>query len=151
VASDTLEQWELVNLTGDAHPIHLHFTQFQVLNRQRLDAEDYAESVYGTDDLAPGTGTYFGDGVPPFPGEVNPPVEPFLIGRPSPPPANERGWKDTVVAMPGEVTRILVPFGAQAAAGAPLAFSASHTGTYVWHCHILEHEDNDMMQRYTIA
>ena len=54
-------------------------------------------------------------------------------------------------AMPGEVTRILVPFGTNAVPGSPMAIGASHTGPYVWHCHILEHEDNDMMQRYVIT
>ena len=78
------------------------------------------------------------------------PVTPFLTGRPKAAPANERGWKDTVVSMPGEVTRIRVPFGAGAAGGAPLAIGSSFKGEYVWHCHILEHEDNDMMQRYVI-
>ena len=53
-------------------------------------------------------------------------------------------------AMPGEVTRILVPFGAHAVPGLPMAFQSSFTGNYVWHCHILEHEDNDMMARYVI-
>jgi spore coat protein A, manganese oxidase len=154
VASDSLEQWDLVNLTGDAHPIHLHFTQFQVLNRQRIDAVGYHTAVYGPGPLVPGSGTYYGDGVQPYPGQVNPPVAPFLRGGSKSPPANERGWKDTVVAMPGEVTRILVPFGPGAAGDAvdrPMAIGAAHTGTYVWHCHILEHEDNDMMQHYTIV
>jgi spore coat protein A, manganese oxidase len=140
VASNTLEMWELVNLTGDAHPIHLHFTQFQVLNRQRIDAAGYQTAAYGAGMLMENTGTY-----PP------PPVGPFLKGGAKPPAANEQGWKDTVVAMPGEVTRILVPFGPTAAgAGNPLAIGTAFTGTYVWHCHILEHEDNDMMQKYLI-
>ncbi|SFN54571.1 multicopper oxidase domain-containing protein [Mycetocola miduiensis] len=52
--------------------------------------------------------------------------------------------------MPGEVTRIVVPFGADAA-GSTTAFQASFLGDYVWHCHILEHEDNEMIQRYTIV
>jgi spore coat protein A, manganese oxidase len=52
--------------------------------------------------------------------------------------------------MPGQVTRILVPFGANAAGGAPLAMGRTYRGEYVWHCHILEHEDNDMMQRYEV-
>ena len=56
-----------------------------------------------------------------------------------------------MVAMPGEVTRLRVPFGPGAAGGAPLAIGSSFTGEYVWHCHILEHEDNDMMQRYLIT
>ena len=52
--------------------------------------------------------------------------------------------------MPGEVTRILVPFGASAAGNDPVAVGSTFIGQYVWHCHILEHEDNDMMQRYVV-
>lgn len=139
VGANTLEQWDLINTTVDAHPIHLHFTQFQVLNRQKFDSAGYAAAHYGPQPLAPNTGSF-----PP------PPVAAFLRGAPKAPPANEQGWKDTVIAMPGEVTRIVVPFGANAA-GSVTAFQASFTGPYVWHCHILEHEDNDMMQRYVIA
>lgn len=139
VGADTLEQWDLINTTVDAHPIHLHFTQFQVLNRQRFDAAAYLASTYGPQPLAPDSG--------PFPPA---PVGPFLRGGTKPPAPNEQGWKDTVRSMPGEVTRILVPFGADAG-GSVTAFQASFTGEYVWHCHILEHEDNDMMQRYAIA
>jgi FtsP/CotA-like multicopper oxidase with cupredoxin domain len=141
VQGDTLEQWELINTTVDAHPIHLHFTQFQVLNRQRFDVGNYLAATGFVD---PATGLV-------TPGRGNSvPVGPFLRGRALLPPANEQGWKDTVVAMPGEVTRIRVPFGAGAAGGAPLAIGSSFKGEYVWHCHILEHEDNDMMQRYVI-
>ncbi|MEC5189973.1 MULTISPECIES: multicopper oxidase family protein [unclassified Arthrobacter] len=139
VATNTLERWDLVNTTVDAHPIHLHFTQFQVLNRQKFDSAGYLAATYGPQPLAANTGSF-----PP------PPVAAFLRGGPKAPPANERGWKDTVVAMPGEVTRIVVPFGANAG-GSATAFQTSFTGPYVWHCHILEHEDNDMMQRYVIA
>jgi spore coat protein A, manganese oxidase len=141
VEGDTLEEWELINTTVDAHPIHLHFTQFQTLNRQRFDVGDYLAATGYVD---PATGLV----TPGQGGTV--PVTPFLIGRPAAAPANERGWKDTVVAMPGEVTRIRVPFGAGAAGGAPLAIGSSFKGEYVWHCHILEHEDNDMMQRFVI-
>ncbi|MEW1919791.1 multicopper oxidase family protein [Pseudarthrobacter oxydans] len=141
VQGDTLEEWELINTTVDAHPIHLHFTQFQVLNRQRFDVGKYLAATGYVD---PGTGLV-------TPGQGSSvPVTPFLTGRPKAAPANERGWKDTAVSMPGEVTRISVPFGAGAAGGAPLAIGSSFTGEYVWHCHILEHEDNDMMQRYVI-
>lgn len=141
VKSDTLEQWELINTTVDAHPIHLHFTQFQVLNRQRFDADAYLAATGYTN---PVSGLV-------VPGQGNAvPVDPFLIGRPKNAPAGEQGWKDTVVALPGEVTRIRVPFGAAAAGGAPLAIGESFKGEYVWHCHVLEHEDNDMMQRYVI-
>ncbi|MDQ0147645.1 multicopper oxidase family protein [Pseudarthrobacter niigatensis] len=141
VEGDTLEQWELINTTEDAHPIHLHFTQFQVLNRQKFHADAYLEE---TGYIDPATGL-----VTPGRGKAVE-VERFLIGRPRDAAANEQGWKDTVVALPGEVTRIRVPFGAGAAGGKPLAIGSSFKGDYVWHCHILEHEDNDMMQRYTI-
>ena len=142
VRSDTLEQWELINTTGDAHPIHLHFTQFQVVGRQKFDVDAYLAATGFVDAatglLVPGQGKTV-------------PAGPFLIGREKGAPPHEQGWKDTVVAMPGDVTRIRVPFGAAAAGGAPLAIGSSFKGEYVWHCHILEHEDNDMMQRYVIA
>ncbi len=141
VHRDTLEQWNLINTTADAHPMHLHFTQFQVLNRQPFNAAAYFAETYGTQPVTPNTGSF-----PP----PSPSVGDFLLPGTRTPPANERGWKDTVIAMPGEVTRILVPFGANAVPGSPMAIQASHTGEYVWHCHILEHEDNDMMQRFVI-
>lgn len=56
-----------------------------------------------------------------------------FTGPPAPPLPNERGWKDTIRSTPGEITRIVVRFG-------------PYTGRYVWHCHLLEHEDYDMMR-----
>ena len=141
VKSDSLEEWELINTTGDAHPIHLHFTQFQVRDRQKFDVDAYLADTGFVD---PATGL-----LKPGGGETVP-SRPFLVGRPKEALANEQGWKDTVVAMPGEVTRIRVPFGARAAGKDPVAIGSSFKGEYVWHCHILEHEDNDMMQRYVI-
>ena len=145
VGKDTLEIWELINTTVDAHPMHLHFTQFQVLNRQGFDDAGYLTAAYGVKPVGapvwpiPNTGSSI-------------PVAPFLIGGTQAPAANEMGWKDTIVAMPGEVTRIVVPFGAKpAGVVGPMAITASHTGKYVSHCHILEHEENDMMMRFTIV
>ena len=60
-----------------------------------------------------------------------------FIGPPEPPDPNEAGWKDTVRAHSKMVTRIIVPF-------------EGFTGRYVWHCHILEHEDNEMMRPYEV-
>jgi len=147
--TNTLEQWDFINTTVDAHPMHLHFTQFQVLNRQKYDAAGYLLARFGPQ---PPTAPIWP--VPDTAGNTTVTVTPFLKGNPSLPPPNERGWKDTVVAMPGEVTRILVPFGATIT-GAPLttgpmAIGTSYTGDYVSHCHILEHEENDMMMRYKI-
>jgi spore coat protein A len=60
-----------------------------------------------------------------------------FLGPPQPPEPNEAGWKDTVRADSQMVTRIIVPF-------------TGFTGRYVWHCHILEHEDNEMMRPYEV-
>lgn len=57
----------------------------------------------------------------------------IFTGPPVPPAPDEKGWKDTIRNNPGEVTRIIVCFG-------------PYTGNYVWHCHLLEHEDYDMMR-----
>jgi spore coat protein A len=59
------------------------------------------------------------------------------IGPAEPPEPNEAGWKDTVRADPKMVTRIIVRF-------------EGYAGRYVWHCHILEHEDNEMMRPYDV-
>jgi FtsP/CotA-like multicopper oxidase with cupredoxin domain len=74
------------------------------------------------------------------------------VGSPRPASGAEVGWKDTIIAYPGTVTRIIVPFGGTAA-GIPAPFVGDakgakvqrFVGQYVFHCHILEHEDNDMM------
>ena len=89
------EVWEIHNFTADAHPIHIHEVQFQVVDRQ------------------------------PFGGAARPPE------------ANETGLKDTVTAYPGEITRVRVTFDLP--------------GLYVWHCHIVEHEDNEMMRPFFIG
>ena len=111
-----------------------------MLDRQPFDAAGYLGAAYA----GPGGLVTLGSGPYPAPSPA-----PFLTGPALPPPPNERGWKDTVQAPPGTVTRIAVPFGS--IVGAPVAAPDVHSGDYVWHCHILEHEDNDMMQRYRIA
>lgn len=105
---DTVEIWNLINLTDDAHPIHLHLVRFQILDRRRFAVDEYNQ----TKNLR-----YTGRVVPPEPGEA--------------------GWKDTVRADPGMVTRIIVRF-------------EGYTGRFVWHCHILEHEDNEMMRPFQV-
>jgi spore coat protein A, manganese oxidase len=140
---DTVERWNLINLTEDTHPIHLHLVQFLLADRQPLDAAAYLEAVYGTDMLTPdlvGTGTL------PYPSPDG-----FLTGEARAPWPAEKGWKDTIQAHPGEVTRIIVPFGARAGVGVPFGDRVTHTGEYVWHCHILEHEDNEMMLPYRVV
>ncbi|HEX6060221.1 MAG TPA: multicopper oxidase [Gemmatimonadaceae bacterium] len=108
----TTEVWNIINLTPDTHPIHLHQTMFQVLDRQLFDAVGYM--------AAKGTGA-----------PIDP--TPFFRGPAAPPDPYEDGWKDTVRANPNEVTRIVAKF-------------EDYAGFYVWHCHILEHEDHEMMR-----
>jgi spore coat protein A len=91
----SIEIWEIYNFTQDAHPIHIHEVQFQVVNRQ------------------------------PFDGDARPPER------------WETGFKDSVIAYPEEITRIKAMFDLP--------------GLYVWHCHIVEHEDNEMMRPYFIG
>jgi hypothetical protein len=64
------------------------------------------------------------------------PLTMLLVGQPTLPEANESGYKDTVIAYPGEVTRLKATFDI--------------AGLYVWHCHIVEHEDNEMMRPYCV-
>jgi bilirubin oxidase len=94
-AVGAIEVWEMHNFTEDAHPIHIHEVQFQLVNRQPFD------------------------------------------GSPRGPEAWETGFKDTVIAYPGEITRVKALF--------------DRPGLFVWHCHIVEHEDNEMMRPYFIG
>lgn len=140
------EEWMIVNLTMDTHPIHLHLVQFQLKNRQDIKIDCYQKEW---EDV---------NGIPPLmhdPIEV--PVEPYLIGNPLPPDENEMGWKDTVRMNPGQVTRIVIRFAPQNVSQCWVApgenlfpFDPSEEPGYVWHCHILDHEDNEMMRPYKV-
>ena len=151
------EVWEIVNTTADAHPIHLHGVQYQILNRQAFDTiafgAAYAAAFPGGV-LIPGYGpplNYF-TGNPRALGG-NP--DPMLLGVAAPPFAYEAGWKDTAIMNPGEVTRIAVRIAPQ---DTPIGTTGSFSfipnapadngqpGYYVWHCHITDHEDNEMMR-----
>jgi spore coat protein A, manganese oxidase len=103
------EVWEIYNTTADAHPMHIHEIAFEVVNRQglALDSE----------------------------GEVVQPIQ--LDGSSKRAEPWESGFKDTVIAYPGQVTRVRARF--------------STPGQFVWHCHIVEHEDNEMMRPYRIG
>lgn len=150
------EIWEIVNLTADAHPIHLHLVQFQLMNRQPFDVEAYSEAyaaAFAGGVYLPGVGPPldYRDGNARALGG-NPDIPPFLAGHARPPAANEAGWKDTIVTPPAEVTRIVVrwaPTDLPAKTHPRRAFYAFDPGAkhgYVWHCHIIDHEDNEMMR-----
>jgi spore coat protein A len=199
------ELWEIVNLTEDAHPIHTHLVQFQILNRETLDVDGTAGSknpsghgYIGFDDgiNPPIPGAWakaFGHPLPrgceavdslnpcpgfgpPLPYDTgatidlsngqkgvplvggNPDIAPYLVGDAAPPAPAESGWKDTVKANPGQVVRILVrwaPTTTAAGASTPginlYPFDPTAGPGYMWHCHILDHEDNDMMRPYLVV
>jgi spore coat protein A, manganese oxidase len=153
--------WEIINLTPDAHPIHIHLIQFQLLNRQDFNVANYRTNY---DSQFPG-GAYIAGFGPPLlytkpnaDGAVggNPAVTPFLTGAIIPPDANEAGWKDTVKMYPGQVTRIVarwapqdVPVNAVKPGQNLYPFDPTVGPGYAWHCHIVDHEDNEMMRPYS--
>jgi len=159
----SMEVWDIINITADAHPIHLHLVQFQVLERIPFDEtaynDEYAASFPGSN-YRPGYGPPMDYNIPNSVGAVggNPdplqfPIAESARGGPRGPEAHEIGWKDTVVTYPGEVTKIAVRFAPtdipnteddMAILGYP--FNPDDGHGYVWHCHILDHEDNEMMR-----
>jgi spore coat protein A len=156
------ELWEIVNLTMDAHPIHTHLTQFQLMNRQNFNMNKYMP-VYNA--AFPG-GMFMPAYGPPLAYDANlgtlgilggnPDVTPYLQGPVRLPDANEAGWKDTVMVPPGMVTRFIVRFAPfdKAVNGGDLNYPFepySDTSPYVWHCHIIDHEDNEMMRPYAVT
>lgn len=122
----TVEDWVYINLTEDTHPIHNHLVQFQVVGRTPFDANGYS-AAYGTDEGVPG-------GIDPAD---------FVTGPMIPADPSERGFKDTVKANPGQLTTIRAKY--------ELPTGLMTPQTYVYHCHIVEHEDNDMMRPYTVV
>jgi FtsP/CotA-like multicopper oxidase with cupredoxin domain len=184
------EVWDLIDLSNDDHPIHIHLVQFQVISRIPFDLQGYGAAYYKQfpgDKCAP-------NGGPPKPYNVanaagalggNPDVTPFFLKRvqsyclddgvydhtTGPARPEESGWKDTVIAACGHVTRIVVRItpqdlpairngvaidysGQNEFAFDPTDSDPTHIGKggypggpgYVWHCHLIDHEDNDMMR-----
>jgi FtsP/CotA-like multicopper oxidase with cupredoxin domain len=160
------EQWDIINLTMDAHPIHLHLVQFQLLNRQTYNQAAYLpvwNAAFPGGAFIPEYGPPLAYDTPNASGYVggNPDVTPYLTGAIVLPGAFEAGWKDTVKMNPGEVARIVVRWAPQdkpiTGAGAPTPgvnkypFDPTIGPGYVWHCHIVDHEDNEMMRPYKVV
>jgi FtsP/CotA-like multicopper oxidase with cupredoxin domain len=107
-ATGATEIWEMYNASADAHPIHIHETAFEVIDRQKIGVDEKTHEFRV------------------LPGSAPMPREPW-----------ETGFKDTVIAYPGQVTRLRAQFNTP--------------GQFVWHCHIVEHEDNEMMRPYRVG
>ncbi|MGA2400524.1 MAG: multicopper oxidase domain-containing protein [Syntrophobacteraceae bacterium] len=211
----SIEEWDIINLTEDAHPMHTHLTQFQILNRQNFDtdgtmgsgipggyigfssATKYIPGAWAAAFFPSGT-TFNASGQPSHPAKCsgmtyynqpsdplafnpcpeygppldylkpnqdgavggNPAIRKYLIGSPMPAPSSEAGWRETAIAYPGQVLRLLVRWTpshvpqrpGQSYAGRNLyGFDPTAGPGYVWHCHILDHEDNEMMRPYRVS
>ena len=120
-SAGSIEVWQIMNLTGDTHPIHFHLVNVQLIQRQPFEGNPSSWS-YG--------------------------------GPPMPPDADEIGWKDTVRMNPGEITTVIMQFNLPNLPTAAMRKAVSpRTGghEYVWHCHILEHEEHDMMRPLIVS
>jgi spore coat protein A, manganese oxidase len=121
VANGTNEVWQIANVTGDTHPIHFHLVNVQIISRQPFSVKNYNGGA------------------------------PTLTGPARPPDDDERGWKETVRMNPGEVTTVYVPFRLPAVPFSVPASPRTGGNEYVWHCHILEHEEHDMMRPLVVT
>ena len=130
-SAGSTEVWRVFNLTADAHPIHFHLANVQIVSRQPFNVKKYSG------------------------------VNPQFTGGPRQPAANELGWKETVVMFPGECTTVVMRFelpadpvidvvnsqgGTTPTTADPGVSPRTGGHEYVWHCHILEHEEHDMMR-----
>jgi len=141
-ALDSTEEWEIWNVTGDAHPVHLHLVHFEIIGRQEIvwdshTTEDDLQIPNEIHETPAGDGTYLapqpvvqhngllGNGFR---------IVNLTYGPAVPQPVGyvENAPKDMVTALPGQITRIKATF--------------DKPGRYVWHCHILSHEDHEMMR-----
>jgi len=117
------EIWEIYNATGDAHPIHVHLVHFEILRRNKFTADAVEQPVHTHDG---GVGVGFR-------------LENIVVDTVTPVRVldAEQGPKDMVLCYPGEVTLIKMKF--------------DKPGRYVWHCHILSHEDHEMMRPFHVG
>ena len=132
------EDWIIVNPTMDAHPIHIHLIQFQLVQRQPINAESYLSQWMRINGQLPFNHPTIN--VSSLSGYVN--------GLTITPQSWEQGWKDTIVVNSAEAVTLRVRFAPQD--GSAFTFDATLGPGYVWHCHLLEHEDNEMMRPYKI-
>ncbi|MFZ4859869.1 MAG: putative Ig domain-containing protein [Desulfuromonadaceae bacterium] len=136
------ERWDIVNTTVDAHPMHIHQVAFLPLNRQALALNPDGSPAATDFKAAFNNGlTYFGvpeDFTDAFRQQhVFTPSQYAVAGQPITVNAYDAGLKDTIQIPPGYVSRNNIVFDI--------------LGDYVWHCHILSHEEHDMMRPYRIT
>ena len=114
------EVWKIINLTGDTHPFHVHLVQFQALRREAIVPE-----ITESSDIPRPINT------------IGSMKFNLVIGTENQLDANEQGWKDTIRVNPNEMMSIAMQF-------------KGHCGRYMYHCHLLEHEDREMMRPFVV-
>ena len=124
------EQWNIFNFTADTHPIHLHLVQYQVVEKHEIFFQDEDEDGIPDDTTGDGLISY-GAGSSPDYFSADIWIGDEIALRPE-----ETGWQDTVHVDPGTMASIVATFDSP--------------GLYVWHCHILSHEDNEMMRPFVV-
>jgi FtsP/CotA-like multicopper oxidase with cupredoxin domain len=140
------EDWEFINLTPLDHNKHIHLIQFQVIERTPFDHAAYLAAWVAA------------NGNPPF---DHPTLKldpaPFFTGPPTPANPEENGWKDTIFTPVDHVTHLRVRWAIQTPAQVPVPVGTNtfpidpvFSIGYIWHCHLLEHEDNEMMRPLTV-
>ena len=136
------DDWQFVNTTPLDHNKHVHLIQFQLIDRVPIDAPRYRADWVAV------------NGEPPFDHPtIKLPVEPYITGPATGPEAQEVGWKDTIRTPAGMATRIRIRWAVQLpnVTSAPgintfPGFDPTYGIGFVWHCHLVEHEDNEMMR-----
>ncbi|KAF7808776.1 multicopper oxidase LPR2-like [Senna tora] len=122
------EVWYVINLTDDNHPLHIHLGLFKVLDQtELLKPEEFKACMDKYNDA------------------IKCHVDKHARGKKQVVPAHERGWKNVYKMMPQFVTKIVVRFS-YIHTNASYGFDATAEPGYVYHCHILDHEDNEMMR-----
>jgi spore coat protein A len=122
-SAGSTEVWEIFNTTADVHPMHFHLVNVQLISRQPFQVSSLGNTKGGVNFTGPAT-----------------PAEP-----------NETGWKETVMMFPGTVTRVIMRFDLPTVPFTVPVSPRTGGNEYVWHCHILEHEEHDMMRPLVVT
>ncbi|XP_010243814.1 PREDICTED: multicopper oxidase LPR1-like [Nelumbo nucifera] len=131
--SGSTEIWQVINLTADDHPLHIHLATFQAIKIQKLtNVTQFTNCMTQNNDaIACNVGSH-------------------LTGSLMDVPATEKTWKNAVKISPGTQTSVVVKFNL-VDTNSPYPFDATTQPGYVYHCHILDHEDNAMIRPFQLV
>ncbi|XP_042506804.1 multicopper oxidase LPR1 homolog 1-like [Macadamia integrifolia] len=124
----TTEVWEVINLTPDNHPLHIHLATFQAIKVQEIvNLTTFTDCMTAKNDAI----------------ACN--VTDYATGQVLTIPDYEKTWKNVVKIVPGYQTTVVVKFNL-VGTSTTYPFNATAAPGYVYHCHILDHEDNEMIR-----